>query len=271
MSENMLSVGNTRTSDGVQKTSDGATLRFEGCIGCPDMGIACSGPNLLVLTIPELRLWANRWREHFKLSVVKCAAAWDMPEGTVSRFLSSSDPDFRYASIQGIVHGILRYGLSADQQAQYNACPATTEQIRCQVANLEAQLLERTEECAVLTTRKLERANEYADHMAEQRAMFEKDLSDKTDTIIFLKQLAEKRQNDLEKSESVSRDYLSRIDDKNRQIAELNQEIRHLNSEILRLLSGHATEIKSMADRVIRMSEEHAQDFRKFNFGREAD
>lgn len=249
-----------------KKTQEGVTLRFEGCIGCPDLGIACSGPNLALLTVPELRLWANRWREHYKLSVVKCAAAWDMSEGTVSRFLSSNDPDFRFVTIQSIVQGIIRYGLAAEQQNQYHSCPATTAQIQEQVADLERQLIERTEECAALTAKKLDRANEYAERMAEQRENHEKHMAEKENTIAFLRELAAKRQNDLEKSEAVSRNYLDRIDAKNAQIAELNQEIRRLNADALRMVSSFASESKSMADRIIKMSEAHAADFRAMHF-----
>ena len=262
MAENTQNVSDTRTTDCTAKTSGENVIRFSGCIGCSDMGVTCSGPNLAILTIPELRLWANRWREHYKLSIVKCAAAWDMPEGTVSRFLSSSDPDFRYASIQGIIQGIIRYGISADQQKQYHPCPATTEQIQEKVADLERQLVERTEECASLTAKKLNKANEYAERMAEQRENSEKHLAEKENTIAFLRELAAKRQHDLEKSEAVSRDYLDRIDAKNVQIAELNQEIRRLNGEILRMASNYAAETKSMVDRVIKMSETHSEDLK---------
>ena len=262
MTENTQNVSDTRTTDCTAKTSGEKVIRFAGCIGCSDMGVTCSGPNLAILTIPELRLWANRWREHYKLSIVKCAAAWDMPEGTVSRFLSSSDPDFRYASIQGIIQGIIRYGISADQQKQYHSCPATTEQIQEKVADLERQLVERTEECATLTAKKLNRANEYAERMAEQRENSEKHLAEKENTIAFLRELAAKRQHDLEKSEAVSQNYLDRIDAKNAQIAELNQEIRRLNGEILRMASSYASETKSMVDRVNKMSEAHSEDLK---------
>lgn len=268
--ENVKTVFDTSTSAHDKRTTEGNALRFAGCIGCPDIGITCSGPNLAILTVPELRLWANRWREHYKLSIAKCAAAWDMPDGTVSRFLSSSDPDFRYATIQGIIQGIIRYGLSADQQKQYHSCPATTAQIQEQAADLERQLAERTEECATLTAKKLDRANEYTERMAEQRDNFEKHLAEKEGTIAFLRELAAKRQKDLEKSEAVSRNYLDRIDVKNNQLAELNAEIRRLNAELLRMASAHAAETKALADRVIQMSENHSADFRAMHFGTES-
>ena len=55
--------------------TDKKTIRFEECIGCPDLSITCSGPNFALLTIPELRVWVNRWREHYKLSISKCTSA----------------------------------------------------------------------------------------------------------------------------------------------------------------------------------------------------
>lgn len=235
--------------------NDRNAIRFEECIGCSDMGIACSGPNLALLTIPELRVWVNRWRAHYKLSVNKCAAAWDMAEGTVSRFLSSSDPDFRFATIQGIVQGILRYGQPADHQHSYNPCPITTAEVQDQFAFYEKQLLEKTEENAEITARKLERANEYTEHMAEQRENYEKHLAEKEETIAFLRELAVKRQRDLEKSEAVCADYLARIDAKNEKIDSLGEELRKLNAEVIKIYTAHNTEISSLVDRMARIAE----------------
>ena len=236
-------------------TSDGITLRFGECIGCPDLGATCSGANLALLTIPELRIWANRWRSHYKLSVSKCASAWDMAEGTVSRFLSSSDPDFRYATVQSIVQGIVRYGQPADYQHSYRSCPYTTTEVHEKEASYEKQLLEKTEENAELTARKLERANEYTERMAEQRENYEKHLSEKEETIAFLRELAVKRQRDLEKSEAICADYLSRIDAKNEKIDSLGAELRALNAEVIKIYTAHNAEISSLVDRMARIAE----------------
>ena len=234
---------------------DKKTIRFEKCIGCSDLGFTCSGPNLALLTIPELRLWVNRWREHYKLSISKCAATWDMAEGTVARFLSSSDPDFRFATIQGIVQGILRYGQPADHQHAYIPCPATSSEIQDQFVSYEKQLLEKTEENAELTARKLERANEYTEHMAEQRENYEKHLAEKEETIAFLRELAGKRQRDLEKSEALCSNYLARIDAKNEKIDSLGDELRKLNNEVIKIYTSHNSEIASLVDRMARIVE----------------
>lgn len=249
----MQSTTGTLTPD--TTATDKKPIRFEKCIGCPDLSITCSGPNLALLTIPELRVWVNRWREHYKLSISKCAATWEMAEGTVARFLSSSDPDFRFATIQGIVQGILRYGQPADHQHSYNPCPITTAEVQDKFASYEKQLLEKTEENAELTARKLERAHEYTEHMAEQRENYEKHLAEKEETISFLRELAVKRQRDLEKSEAVCADYLARIDAKNEKIDSLGDELRKLNAEVIKIYTSHNAEISSLVDRMARIAE----------------
>lgn len=257
------SVNEVRTFAHAASTSEKKPIRFEKCIGCSDMGPACLGPNLLVLTIPELRLWVNRWREYYNLSISKCAAAWDMPDGTVARFLSSSEPDFKYATVRGIIQGIIRYGQPAGQEFGNTPCPATSAEIQAQIAAYEKQLTEKTEECTNLASKKLERANEYTERMAEQRENYEKHLSEKTDTIDFFRNLAEKRQHDLEKEEAQSANYLERIDAKNQQIAERDAEIRRLNNENIRMAAAHASEIKDLYDRLLRMSDLHAAEIRE--------
>ena len=246
---------NTGQQTYVTATTDGVTLRFDDCIGCSDLGSTCSGANLALLTIPELRIWANRWRSHYKLSVSKCAAAWDMAEGTVSRFLSSSDPEFRYATVQSIVQGIVRYGQPADYQHSYRSCPYTTSEVQEKEASYEKQLLEKTEENAELTARKLERANEYTEHMAEQRENYEKHLAEKEETIAFLRELAAKRQRDLEKAEALCNNYLSRIDAKNEKIDSLGAELRALNAEVIKIYTSHNNEISSLVERMARIAE----------------
>ena len=254
-SNTRTSTPDTTATDSTTLATDRDTIRFQKCIGCPDLGIYCSGPNLALLTVPELRIWANSWRSHYNLSVSKCAVAWGMAEGTVSRFLSSSDPDFRYATVQSIVQGILRYGQPADHQHAYDPCPITTAEVQDQLASYEKQLLEKTEENAELAARKLERAHEYTEHMAEQRENYEKHLAEKEETIAFLRDLAGKRQRDLEKSEAVCADYLARIDAKNEKIDKLGDELRSLNAEVIKIYTSHHAEISSLVDRMARIAE----------------
>lgn len=252
----------SRTSVCSESTSEKRPLRFESCIGCPDIGAKCLGPNLAMLPISELRIWVKRWKEYFHLTVDQCAAIWETPTGTVSRFLATAETDFKYMTVQNIVRGIIGYGQPAGFQLGDNPCPATTAQIQAGIAHYEQQLAEKTEECARLTATKLDRAHEYTERMAEQRDYYEKHLSEKTDTILYLRQLAEKRQKDLEKSEAVAKNYLDRIDAKNQQIADRDAEIRLLNAEIRQISAAHNADSRELIDRLLRMSDLHAAEIK---------
>lgn len=253
------------TSVNQANTTEKKIIRFEKCIGCSDMGPSCLGPNLLTLSISELRAWVKRWKEYYRLSGEQCAAIWNTPIGTVSRFLATQETDFKYMTVQGIIRGIVSYGQPADQDFEDKPCPATSEEIQAQISVYERQLTEKTEECASLAAKKLERANEYTERMAEQRENYEKHLSEKTDTIAFLRELAEKRQHDLEKEEAQSANYLARIDVKNQQIIDRDAEIKRLNYDLLRMASTHAEETKNLIDRILRMTDEYAEEIKALN------
>lgn len=260
--ENTLQNHDERTDVRQESTSEKKPIRFESCIGCADMGTNCMGPNLAMLPISELRVWVKRWKEYYRITVDQCAAIWETPPGTVSRFLATAETDFKYMTVQNIVRGIIGYGQPAEFQVEGKPCPATTADIQAELAVYEQQLVEKSEECARLTAAKLDRAHEYTDRMEEQRGYYEKHLSEKTDTILYLRQLAEKRQKDLEKSEAVSKNYLDRIDVKNQQIAERDAEIRQLNAEIRQMSAAHNADSRELIDRLLQMSDLHAAEIR---------
>lgn len=262
---NMPPSHTARTSAYTENTSEKRHIRFEKCIGCADIGPGCLGPNLLTLSISELRVWVKRWKEYYRLSGDQCAAIWNTPVGTVSRFLATQETDFKYMTVQGIIRGIVSYGQPADQDFGDNPCPATSAEIQAQMSVYEQQIAEKTEECASLAAKKLERANEYTERMAEQRENYEKHLSEKADTIAFFRGLAEKRQHDLEKEEAQSANYLARIDTKNQQIIDRDAEIKRLNYDLLRMASTHAEETKNLIDRILRMTEEYAAEIKALN------
>ena len=251
-----------RTSAQRTNATDKKPICFEKCIGCPDLGAVCPGPNLLVMQISDLRTWVKAWKDYFDLTIEQCAAIWNTPIGTVSRFLSTGETDFKYGTVRGIVFGIIQYGQPSDQQYGDSPCPATSAEIQSMIAKYEQQLSEKAEECAALASRKLERADEYAERMAEQRENYEKHLANREESIKYMRDLAEKRQRDLEKTEAVVANYLQRIDVKNKQLEERDAEIRHLNTEILRMSTSHTAEIKDLIDRILRMSDSHSAQLR---------
>ena len=243
------------------ETSEKRTVRFEKCIGCPDMGMECLGPNLLMLPISELRLWVKKWKEHYKLSIELCGEIWGIG-GSAKRFMSAQETDFKYTTVQCIVRGIVSYGLSPEVVMNGNPCPSPSADIKAKIEEYEKQLKERHEECEYLLARKNAHANEYIERMAELRDNHEKHLADKEDTIRYLRELAEKRQRDLEKAEAISANYLQRIDVKNKQLDERDTEIRHLNTEMLKMSTTHNEEVRSLIDRILRMSDYHSAEIK---------
>lgn len=240
----------------LNETSEKASVRFEKCIGCPDIGMECLGPNLALLPISELRLWCKKWKEHFKLSVELCGEIWGIG-GSAKRFLSAQETDFKYTTVQCIVRGIISYGLAPESVMGSNPCPATSAELNAKYAEYEKQLKERQEECEYLLAKKNAHANEYIERTAELRESYEKQLAHREDTISFLKELTENLQHDLDKAEAISSDYLHRIDIKNQQLLEAYAEIRQLNTEMLKTVNANADDMKSMIDRFLRITDAH--------------
>ena len=236
-------------------------VRFEKCIGCPDMGVRCSGPNLSLLPIAELRVWVRKWKEHFGLSVEVCGEIWNIG-GSAKRFLGGQDTGFQYTTVQSIVQGVVSYGLPPETVASTDPCPSTSAEISERVCRHEKELKEAQEGYRDLLERKNNSAKESVERLAEQRDGYEKRLDEKQNTIDFLKELAEKRRVDAEEQKAVSADYLARIDAKNEQILGLYKEIQSLHAENLRLSSTYAGESKALIDRILHMSELHAEEIR---------
>lgn len=243
------------------ETSEKTSVRFEKCIGCPDIGMECLGPNLALLPISELRLWCKKWKEHFKLSVELCGEIWGIG-GSAKRFLSAQETDFKYTTVQCIVRGIVSFGLAPETVMGSAPCPATSAELNKKYAEYEKQLKERQEECEYLLAKKNERANEYIERTAELRESYEKQLAHKEDTISFFKELTERQQKELEKAEAVSSDYLHRIDTKNQQLLDAYAEIRKLNTEIMKMVNASADDMKGMIDRFFRLTDAHTAEIK---------
>lgn len=244
-----------------EEGTDKKEIRFEKCLGCPDMGVRCLGPNLAMLPIEEFRAWVRKWKERYGLSVEACGEIWNIG-GTAKRFLGGQETGFQFATVQSIVRGIVSHGLPPETVMSSDPCPSTSAEIDARVCEYERALKASQEESRDLLERKNNSAKEYIERMAEQREAYEKRLDEKQDTIDFLKELAEKRRIDAEKQEDVSADYLARIDAKNEQILGLYREIQELHAENLRLSSTYAGESKALIDRILHMTELHAEQIR---------
>ena len=239
------------------ESNEPSEVRFLKCIGCPDMGMTCLGANLLMLPLSELKKWVRIWQAHYDLSIEACAEIWKIGVSSAKRFRNPQDTDIRYTTVQCIIRGIVGYGFPPDKDFGDNPCPGTSAEFTARITDLEIQLEKKRDECEYLLERKNASAHEFIERMAEARENFKEQLGYKEDTIQYLKELADKRQRDLEKSEAVARDYLNRIDVKNQQLLDAYAEIRKLHSEILKISNANIDDLRSMVDRFLRLSEAH--------------
>lgn len=240
------------------------TIMFAKCIGCPDMGPSCLGPNLLMLPIDDLREWVKLWKAHYRLSIETCAKIWNVPAGTLSRFLQENN-DPKYTTIWAIVQGIVQYGYPADMELGDNPCPASSSEIRAREEAYEQRIAELRAECDQLRRDGGSRDQSYIERMAEQRANYEQHLQSREKSVDFLRELSEKRQRDLEKERAVSANFLGRIDEKNRLLEERTAEIRMLNEKLLSIYGENAAETKALVDQMLRMMTDHAAEVRALN------
>ena len=214
------------------------------------MGVRCSGPNLSLLPIAELRVWVRKWREHYNLTIEACGEIWNIG-GTAKRFLGGQDTGFQYTTVQSIIQGIIFHGLPHETVASTDPCPSTSAEISARVCEYERELERLRVECHDLLERKNNSAKEYIERLDEIRSEHAQRMAEKQERVVFLESLAEKRQHDLEKQEAVSANYLSRIDDKNARIDELTGKLLEANQASIQQTNAHAQDMQKLTAQIL--------------------
>lgn len=173
---------------------------YDKCVGCPDVGRVCNGPNMLTLPIEGVREMVKRRKNTLKLTNEKLSEKSGIPLTTINRFLSPSvTTDFKYTTVSDIVRAVIGYGQEG-YSFHENPCPATSSEIRQRTERNIAELLAAEAECGRLRE-ELEAANK---KRREQRAEIKQEDQRKIDHLKeqviyleerceYLKETAEKR------------------------------------------------------------------------------
>ena len=214
------------------------------------MGVRCSGPNLSLLPIAELRVWVRKWKEHYGLTIEACGEIWNIG-GTAKRFLGGQETGFQYTTVQSIIQGIISHGLPPETVASTDPCPSTSAEIDARVCEYERELERLRGECHDLLERKNNSAKEYIERLDEIRSEHAQRMEEKQERVVFLEGLAEKRQHDLEKQEAVSADYLARIDAKNDRIDELVAKLLEANQASIQQTNAHAQDMQKLTAQIL--------------------
>lgn len=214
------------------------------------MGVRCSGPNLSLLPIDELRIWVRKWRAHYNLTIEACGEIWNIG-GTAKRFLGGQDTGFQYTTVQSIIQGIISHGLPPETVASTDPCPSTSAEISARVCEYERELERLREENAELLRRKNDAHKEHIERIEEIRGDYEHRLDEKQKSLDFAMALAEKRQGDVSKAEAVSANYLDRIDRKNDKIDELVAELLRVNQASIQRTNTHAQDMQNLTSQIL--------------------
>lgn len=182
-------------------------LIYDKCIGCPDVGTLCNGPNMLTLPIEGVREMVKRRKNTLKLTNEKLSEKSGIAITTINRFLSPSvAADFKYTTVSDIVKAVIGYGQDGYSFTK-NPCPATTAEIRQKNEEAAAQLEAAMAECEQLRE-ELEAANQKRreqrteikqedqkkiDHLLKQVGYLEERCEYLKDRCEYLKETAEKR------------------------------------------------------------------------------
>ena len=190
----------TITNDSAAFNHDGMPHIYDKCIGCPDVGTVCNGPNMLTLPIEGVREMVKRRKNTLKLSNEELSRISGVPIATVNRFLSPSvTSGFSYATVSAIVRAVIGGGRQS-YSFNENPCPATSSEIRQKTAETARQLAEAQAECQRLRE-ELEACDQ---KRREQRTVIKEEDQRKIDHLLdqvdylenrceYLKETAEKR------------------------------------------------------------------------------
>lgn len=200
---NKIESGSQPTPETGSITSENAknTVVYEKCIGCPDVGAICNGPNMLTLPIEGVREMVKRRKNTLKITNEKLSEQSGIPLTTINRFLSPSvTTDFKYTTVSDIVKAVIGYGQEGNYSFHENPCPATTSEIRQQIEENTSQLHAAQSECQRLRE-ELEQSNQKRrDQRAEIRQEDQKKIDHLKNQVEYLeerceylKQTAEKR------------------------------------------------------------------------------
>lgn len=207
-----------------------AVVLYAKCLDCPDYGVSCNGPKLAALgDISVVRAFhrAIRDRRQIPMKMIYLAAP-TISEYSVNDYFSHSVKDFKWTTVGAVDNALTAIcGNRVGQPLLDHPCPASS-------TDLQAQFRQFDEEIASLRSenqRLQERLTETKGRVISARDEVKEDYASR---VQFLKELCEKRQQDIDEMEdrhqkeiaradAVSANYLARIDEKNLRIDRLNK------------------------------------------------
>lgn len=208
---------------------------YQKCLACPDYGVSCNGPKLAALgDIMIVREFHRAIRDNRSIPMKMIyLAAPAISEATINDYFSHSVKDFKWTTVGCIDNALTAIcGNRVGQPLLDHPCPASSTEIQENISQYEAQIANLKQDNSKLQ----EKVTETKGKIISTREEVKEDYASR---VQFLKELCEKRQNDIDemqvrhnaevaRMDAVAADYLARIDEKNRRMDAMNRAIRIL-------------------------------------------
>ena len=128
---------------------------YEPCIACKDLGKNCKGPKLAALgTIANVREYHRRLRSSHKITMKQIfqLTEHEISNATVKDYFSHEAKDFRWATVSLIDNAltVICGDCVGLPPAYLPNCPATSSEIKEQIADAKSKQKEAEEECLML-------------------------------------------------------------------------------------------------------------------------
>ncbi len=143
---------------------------YEPCITCKDLGRNCKGPKLAALgTIANVREYHRRLRSSHKITMKQIfqLTEHEISNATVKDYFSHEPKDFRWATVSLIDNAltVICGDCVGLPPAYLPNCPATSSEIKEQIAIAESKLQAAEDECARLQSIMSENEHLYVSQM----------------------------------------------------------------------------------------------------------
>ena len=221
-----------------QNSEDNSTKTislYHKCLDCPDYGVSCNGPKLAALgDIMDVRAFhrAIRNGRNIPMKLIYLAAP-TISEATINDYFSHSVKDFKWTTVGSIDNALtLICGNRVGQPPLDHPCPASSTEIREQFEKYENKI-------ELLKNNNAELQSKVTETKGKVIATREEVKEDYASRVLFLKELCEKRQKDIDAMEvrhqqemdrmdALAANYLARIDEKNQRLDRQGRSIRWL-------------------------------------------
>ena len=210
---------------------------YHKCLQCAELGRTCGGQKLAALGNTEsVRTYHRTLKAARKIQLKQIySAAPQIGHSTIDEYFAKGGQDFKWTTVTAIDSALVAIcGDRVGQPLPETPCPFALAEMQERMEKAETEVERLTKALAT----------------AEEKHLLT--LRDQHGVMQSQLEFAQER---MRSAEARAADYLSRNDEKRRQIEKLHEDIRTLNAQLIKMAADHAAEIRLLVGRVLDLSE----------------